>query len=917
MLENPLQTIGEINVLTPDERASLVSVSLPAPASPEGTFVDLFEASARRRGTRPAVVGDAATLTFDALNTQAEQLAHRLISLGIRPGTFVGVLLQDSTLVPIAVLGVLKAGAAYLGLDAKHPDERIDFMLEDASVEVVITERCLTHKGRASGIRRLVLDDLAESELLAALPSAPAAPRPALDDLAYVIYTSGSTGRPKGVRVRHRSLAAFLQATSTAWIDEDDTVWFTSPLTFDMHVGDLLLPLSIGAAVAPVPRDMVSDGLRLRQLFETGRASASFATPSTFRMLIDAGWRGDARMKLLCGGEPMSTDLARELSTRVAELQNVYGPTETTCYVLAHRVGHEEGSVPIGRPLPGVRTYIVDSEGCLVPRGVPGELWIGGPQVALDYLHAPDLSAASFTPDPFCDAPNARVYRSGDLVRLRSDAAIEFLGRLDGQVKIRGFRIELGEIEAALARQPSIRDAVVCVSDDDSGERRLVAWFCGDADIGALREALLRQLPEYMVPSAFVPMESFPLTANGKIDRARLPRPTISERAKPSTDAETEDLLEFQIRKSFEDVLGGQPVQLDDSFFERGGTSLLAVRLLSRLEQTLERPVSSLQVLFEAPTPRALSKRLREAGWEAHLRALVCLQPRGDGPPFFCVHAFIGDVCRDLARHCGLRNPFYGFQPRGLDGREQPLRTVREMAMYYITQMRAVQAEGPYMIGGYSFGGIVAHEMARQLHEAGDSVGLLAIIDTSPVNHRPRTLRAKLRNLVNRPLIAAEQMMAALRRASSHSLAARVGRRLRLATRRPTGDRSDARAFAGVIGMISEMYGMSSWPRNYQQIAQQNLLAMLGHTPGCYPGEVTLIRRRSATYRFALEPDDRAWSEVAERVTIHHVDGDHDEIMVEPGVRQVGSIVRACLTSAALMSSPSPQSSERHDKEPS
>jgi amino acid adenylation domain-containing protein len=896
MLDNVYDPIHKVDILSAEERERMLLEASGPPARPvTRTYVEWYEDTVRRRPEKVGLWVDETPWTLREVNEKANRLAHYLMARGAGPGELVGICVRPGVELAVAVLAVLKAGAGYLALDPSYPTDRLAFMIEDGNARVIVTER--TFVDRIGNDGPLVVLDGEAGEAIARCSAANPAPAAGLDDVAYIIYTSGSTGRPKGVRVQHRSLVSFLEAIQDQWIGEDDILPQTSPLSFDMHVGDLLLPLVLGARLTPVRREIAADGARLQAVLDEIGATAFFATPATFRLLIDSGWRGRPGLRVLCGGEAMSMELARDLLARVGSLRNVYGPSETTCYVLSHPVTEADAPIPIGRPLPGVRAYVLDVHGMPLPVGMAGELVIGGPQVALDYLRRPELTAAKFLDDRFSPAPDARMYRSGDLVRMRPDGVVEYLGRIDHQVKIRGYRIELGEIETALGRFEGVRESLVMAREDTPGDKRLVAYLVSEGlDLAALKAHLRQTLPEFMVPSAYVVVAEFPITPSGKVDRQKLPAPERQRDLASDADA-PRDLLCFQITKIFEDVLGIQPVGIHDSFFELGGNSLLAVKLLAQIERMIDRQIPSLMTLFEAPSPHQLAGVLSRGGWQPALGSLVPLQPSGDKTPLFCVHAFIGDVCRDLGRNCGPDNPFFGLQPRGLDGREEPLRTIPEMASYYISEMRKAQPQGPYNIAGYSFGGLVAAEMAAQLEEAGQKVDLLAIIDVAPVNMRPRTLAGRLRALVNAPLVGFEKLARKVREEPMRRILEAAWRRVRglIARRRGKGAAS-----AEALAVVERMYGMSRWPNNYQKIARINLLAMMAYRPRPYSGPITLIRRRSKMYRHAFETQDWGWRELAPTVDVRFVDGNHDELMVEPGVRQVGAVIQECLQRSEL-----------------
>jgi amino acid adenylation domain-containing protein/non-ribosomal peptide synthase protein (TIGR01720 family)/FkbM family methyltransferase len=576
----------------------------------------LIAAQAARTPEAVAVVAadaqdGAAELTYRALDELANRIAHHLRASGVGAGSLAGLCLDRSPEMLAALLGVLKAGAAYVPLDPTFPRERLALMCEDARLSLVITREPLLDRLPAAGLRTVCLD--LDAAAIAARP----ATRPAVacppESLAYVLYTSGSTGRPKGVAVPHGAVAAFLGAMAERpGIAGGETLLAVTTLSFDIAVLELLLPLTVGARVALAGSESAVDGARLVRALERAGAGVMQGTPATWRLLLEAGWRGDPGFRILCGGEALPADLAAALLDRGGELWNLYGPTETTVWSAVDRVAPPAGSgpAPIGRPIANTEIYLLDACRSPVPIGVTGELFIAGAGVARGYLHRPDLTAERFVPDPF-GAPGSRLYRVGDLARRRADGTLEFLGRVDHQVKIRGFRIELGEVEAALSRHPGVEEAVVAVRQGSAGQQRLVAWVTGPAPLAAaaLRGFLRESLPAYMVPSAVVCLAAMPRTPNGKVDRRALPEPVVGEARvsdAPSTPAEE------LVAGIWAEVLGLASVGVGDDFFVLGGHSLLATRVMSRLRRVLgvELP---LRALFATPTVAGLAAAAEQA----------------------------------------------------------------------------------------------------------------------------------------------------------------------------------------------------------------------------------------------------------------------------------------------------------------
>ena len=605
---DPSRRLGELEILPATERRQLVAEwnstqrELPAESLVHG----LFAAQAARTPAAVAVEHGGRAWTYAELDRRAEAVARELLRRGIASGDLVGLFVERSPGMLAALLGVLKAGAAYLPLDPSYPAERLSFMLEDSAARLVLTERALLAQLPPFSGETLLLEDVATED---GLPPVRSAVGP--EDLAYVIFTSGSTGRPKGVQIPHRAAVNFLASMAREpGLGAGDAVCAVTTLSFDIAVLELLLPLTVGARIVLADRETAADGSALARLLASSGATLMQATPATWRMLLESGWRGQRGLRMLCGGEALSRELADRLLDCGDELWNVYGPTETTVWSALDRVT-AANEISIGRPVDNTEIYVVDRRLQLVPAGVPGELLIGGLGVARGYLARPELTAEKFIPDPFGTRPGGRLYRTGDLARWRRDGRLEVLGRMDNQVKLRGFRIELGEIESVLAEHPAVRQAVVVCREDRPGDKRLVAYVIpqpGEAPASAdLRAFVKARTPDYMVPSTCVVLERFPLTPNGKVDRRALPAPDASTSERPSAAPRNSE--EETLARLWAEVLGVERVGIDDDFFDLGGHSLLATQLVGRIQKAFGGEVP-LRLLFEAPTVAGFAERL-------------------------------------------------------------------------------------------------------------------------------------------------------------------------------------------------------------------------------------------------------------------------------------------------------------------
>ena len=584
-LEEPSRRLSELPVLTAAERTQLADwnatdARFDGPSTVHAMIAD----QAARTPDAVAVTDGAESLTYRELDRRSNQLARHLRELGVAAEAPVGICVDRSVGMFVGLLGILKAGAAYVPLDPAYPIERLALMLDDAGVEIVVSQARLLDR-LPSRERRVVCLDR-DWPAIARQDDGLLDVAVAGESLAYVIYTSGSTGRPKGVQVPHRAVVNFLNTMACApGVSAGDVLVAVTTLSFDIAGLELYLPLTRGAQVVVAAGEQVTDGRELRTLLSSSGATAMQATPATWRLLLEAGWTGPG-VKMMCGGEALPRDLATELLDK-GELWNLYGPTETTIWSCAEHV-RAESTVSIGRPIANTQVYVLDARFSPLPAGVPGELYIAGDGVARGYRGRPDLTAERFVPNPFGRAGD-RMYRTGDLARYLPDGRLECLGRLDHQVKVRGFRIELGEVEAVLAAHDRVREVVVVADELSPGDRRLVAYIVcrggGSVTASDLRRFARVRLPDYMVPSFFVMLERIPLLPNGKVDRRSLPGPFQAaggvQRTPPRTPTER------RIADIWQRVLGVAAVSVEDNFFDIGGHSLLSMRVVAAIEQEL------------------------------------------------------------------------------------------------------------------------------------------------------------------------------------------------------------------------------------------------------------------------------------------------------------------------------------------
>ena len=614
-------------IMTPELKTEISRTGLPSPldqwagcatAYPDNkTVAALFETAVQQHARKAAVVCGDTTLSYEELNRRANRLAHRLLELGVRPETMVGLCVERSAEMIVALIAILKAGGAYVPFDASYPRERLEYMIADTRAQVMVTQKSLLNIAGVNGSVKTVLID----EPLEGCEENPATQSNA-ESLAYVMYTSGSTGRPKGVLIENRSIARLVFNTNFCNFGPEETFLQFAPISFDASTLEIWGALLHGGKLVVMPQQASS-------LEEIGKAirvhgiTTAWFTAGLFHLFVDERLEDLKPLKqLLAGGDTLSAKHVRRVLGAFPHITviNGYGPTEGTTFTCCHAMKAGDvipDSVPIGRPISNTRVYILNEDLAPTKQGETGELYAGGDGVARGYLNAPEATAEKFLKDSFVEDPKARMYRIGDFARWRDDGTVEFLGRKDGQIKILGHRIELGEIESALGQLVEIKQACVAVKTDGAGTKRLVAYYVADGQSQPnwreMKAFLAAKLPAYMVPAHYVPMRGFPLNPNGKIDRGALPDPVVETTSTEVLSTATE--LEIAIADVWKKVLRTDRIGLDDNFFDLGGDSLLLVAVHSQLRKRLEREIQVMD-LFDHTTVRLLAKHLR-AGSES------------------------------------------------------------------------------------------------------------------------------------------------------------------------------------------------------------------------------------------------------------------------------------------------------------
>ena len=750
----------------------------------------LFEEQVERTPNAIAVEYRDRSLTYRELNERANQLAHYLRDLGVAPEVLVGLCVNRSLEMIVGMLGVLKAGGAYVPLDPAYPLERLKYMAEDSKISILLTQNQLKsqlpHQAK-------VLVDSDWSQIALHSRENPTMNNTG-DNLAYVIYTSGSTGKPKGVMITHSALSNFAQTAIAEYkIDESDRALQFASIDFDIAVEEIYTSLLTGSTLVLRTDEMLADMKTFCQTCQKWQITI-LNLPTAYWHQLMAEWESieayfpESVRLVIIGGEKVLSEPVKRWQEYVKrsgksdrqELINSYGPTETTVSATLYRIPKDTDTipneVPIGRPFDHLQTYILDRYGQPVPIGVPGELHIGGSSLARGYLNRPELTKEKFIPNPFSvnsaahsrkaalAAPeplgsaltvnssssassalsassislrlcaSARLYKTGDLVRYLHNGNIEYIGRIDKQVKIRGFRIELGEIETVIAQHPDIQQTAVIAREANPGDKRLVAYIVPqqqDLSQSKLRSFLQKRLPHYMVPSAYVKLNSLPITPGGKVDRQALPAPEFN-RSELGKIVTPRNDLESKIATIWAEILNISPIGVQDNFFDLGGHSLLAVSLLTRIEKTFQKNIP-LTTFLSAPTIEGIANVISQESSASSESLIFNIRTTGSKPPLFLINAMGTGMLayKLLAKYLDPQIPVYGIRAVGMDDRQDPQNRIEQMAQTYIQEMLAVQPEGPYCVAGVCTGGTVAFEIASQLRSRGLEVAFLGLIDST------------------------------------------------------------------------------------------------------------------------------------------------------------------------------------------
>jgi amino acid adenylation domain-containing protein len=845
---------------------------------------------AKKHTSKVAVKFHGRDITYNELFESSNKLAKILIDNNIKTGDIIGLALDRSPEMIISLLAILKSGAAYIPLDPEYPKDRVEFMLEDSAAKILLTSKKY-HNHFISNASEILIEDAFEKfdNYTAEEPNVEVSG----NDLAYVLYTSGSTGKPKGVQIRHFNLVNFLLSMQKEpGMDANDKILTVTTISFDIAGLELYLPLICGAEITLTDSETAKDGRLLFDMVKNDGITFMQATPYTWRMMLEAGWEKLLPLKILCGGEALPKDLVGKLTTRTSELWNMYGPTETTIWSTIKLIENDE-DITIGKPIANTQVYIVDENLNNLTDGSIGEIIIAGDGVAAGYLNRPELTAERFIDNPFSGKPGDKMYRTGDLGKYKEDGDIVCLGRIDHQVKVRGYRIELEEIEHALVNEADIKQAVVIAREDTPGDPRLVGYIVLEGEpeetdlktkIITWQQHLLAVLPEYMVPDDFVLMPAIPITPNGKIDRKALPVPdynTISrlgEYIAPRTE------IEKQVAEIWQEVMGLEKISIYDNFFELGGRSLVAVQIMSRIEKLTGKRLP-LATLFEHSTIEQLAVRIKVDSKSITWESLVPIKPKGTKMPIYIVHGAGLNVLlfNALAMNMDAEQPVYGLQARGLNGIDEPLDVMEDIAANYIAEIVAQNPTGPYALAGYSLGGTIAYEMAHQLMAMGKEVKMLAVFDTyakqtdvfdAPVKRFFNRIRLFIMKLFNSFVLLAQDPKGTFVYKNRV-----VKRRIIRAYWKLRGKNEKQQGFFAYDNEIDEASAKAK--RNYFQ----------------KPLDITvdLFRARKRTF-YMDDYEFMGWKKFALKgVNVHEIPGEHNTIFAPPNDKEFAIVLQKCL----------------------
>ena len=879
---------------------------------------ELFEAQVERTPEAIAVTYRDRQLTYYQLNQRANQLAHYLRELGVKPDALIGFCIDRSLEMIVGLLGILKAGGAYVPLDPTYPPERLAYMVDDSQVSVLLTQSQLIAKFPKHQARLVCLDS--DWKKISLHSSENPTLKNTGENFAYVIYTSGSTGKPKGVTIPHTALSCFAQTAIREYeIEQSDRLLQFASINFDVAVEEIFTSLLGGGTLVLRTDEMLGDLKTFCQACQDLQITVLNLPTAYWHGLVNELASGEVDLPesvrlVIIGGEKVLPEFVKtwqqylissQKSDRL-QLINSYGPTETTVSATLYRIYARTsmaGEVPIGRPFPHLQTYILDSYHQPVPIGIPGELYIGGDALAKGYLNRPELTAEKFITDFFRSESAARLYRTGDLVRYLPDGNIEYIGRIDKQVKIRGFRIELGEIETVITQHPKIKQAAVIDREDIPGDKRLVAYYVAEAEnltASQLRSFITERLPQYMVPSAYVRLSSLPLTPNGKIDRRALPVPEYSRNNSLETSNTPRNDVESKLVAIWQSVLKVNPVGIKDNFFDLGGHSLLAVSLLTQVEKNFGKDIP-LATFLTAPTVAGLAEAITVDNLSTCNSLLFKIRAVGSKPPLFLINAMGTGMLayKLLAKYLDPELPVYGIRALGMDDNRKPHNRIDQMARAYIKEMRSIQPEGTYFIAGVCTGGTIAFEMASQLTSRGLKVAFLGLLDSTA------------RPILDTPQPEADNAVPTLfDRYIKHNFILRGLNNLWGVVTDPHLKLQDKLSFtADMVGQLYQKIANKLESITYKdnqeylpyslrraRVFDAGEEALRHYTPKTYRGGKVILVRARDNPEHVHHNYQLGWDEfVGEDLEIHEIPADQTTLLFEPHIRTLATVLNASL----------------------
>jgi amino acid adenylation domain-containing protein len=886
LVADPEKKIGEIPAL---HSQHISSQDHAGDYPKDKTIAALFSEQAALTPNRTALVFGNDQLSYRQLEERSNQLANFLRNKGVSSTSLVPLCIERSLDLLVGILGILKAGAAYVPLDPEYPGDRIQYMLNDISAKILITSRTTRKKLLGTGnLENVLIDE--DWNIISRESGNPPKITGNGKSLAYIMYTSGSTGKPKGVMIENSNVISLVRGTKFVNLTGNEVILSTGSTSFDATTFEYWAALLNGGELVLCSEQTLLNGHLLKETIDKRKVNMMWFTSGLLNQWIDLDIKIFADLKtILAGGEKLSEQHIEKLRNTYPSLEivNGYGPTENTTFSLTYTITENKigQSIPIGRPLSNRTAYVLNPQQQLCAVGVIGELYVGGDGVARGYLNQPDLTVEKFLPDPFSQEPRSRMYRTGDLARSLPDGNIEYHGRMDDQVKIRGYRIEPAEIEFVLKQNPGIQQAVVIVSEEQELDKRLIAYVVPEGEFNKekLVGFLQSKLPSYMVPREFVQLSRLPLTANGKVDKKALPAPgTVSTsgiRKIRVPETEQQKLM----AEIWINALGIKQLSIDDNFFEMGGHSLIAVKVMRKIEEKTGNRLP-ITALFEAPTVEKLSLMLEQEGKVFSWKSLVPIKPEGNKPPLYIVHGsgLTVLVFRSLAMGLDPDQPVYGLQARGLNGIDEPFDSMEDIAAFYIQEILEQNPEGPYSLAGYSFGGIVAFEMAKQLKAKGKEVNMLAIFDTNADNsvyldQRSVKWRKKffrqfpkfkffIQSFLKNPVGTIHYQYLFVKHKVMHLLAA--------------------------TGLVKKEVDDDDSLEHADKINEHHSIAFRKYIMGPYNGTIDLFRVKNRLY-YLDDPTYLGWKPYALKgLNIHEISGDHKTFLLTPNVQELSRMMR-------------------------